>query len=61
MKCINKTHMMQLLCILCTAAVFVSGCNINTNKNTLSNPYDAYSYENSYTNKDETTINVEFT
>ena len=53
--------MMQLLCILCTAAVFVSGCNINTNKNTLSNPYDAYSYENSYTNKDETTINVEFT
>ena len=52
---------MQLLCILCTAAVFVSGCNINTNKNTLSNPYDAYSYENSYTNKDETTINVEFT
>lgn len=52
--------MTQLLCILCTAAVFVSGCNINTDKNTLSNPYDAYSYENSYTNKDETTINVEF-
>ena len=60
MKCINNAHMKQLLCIFCTAAIFVSGCNINTGKSSPSNPYDAYSYGNSYTNSIQTTVNTSF-
>ncbi len=45
MKCTNRA---RILCIVCIAAIFLSGCGIG-NK-TLSNAYDAYSYNNSYTN-----------
>ena len=44
MKCTSK-----ILCILCIATIFVTGCGAN---NSLSNAYDAYSYTNSFTNTD---------
>lgn len=37
-----------MLCMLCITAILVTGCGIE--KDTLSNKYDAYSYNNSYTN-----------
>ncbi len=48
MKCTNKSRITQLLCILCTVVVFMSGCS--QNQVTIENPYNAYSYENSFTN-----------
>lgn len=48
MKCINNAHMKQLLCILCTTAVFVSGCGTVATEPLPGNAYNAYSYENSY-------------
>lgn len=37
-----------MLCIICITAILVTGCGIG--KDTLPNEYDAYSYNNSYTN-----------
>ena len=49
MRCINKSNTKRLLCIaMCIAVVFVSGCG--TNKQQLSNAYNAYTYNNSFTN-----------
>lgn len=47
MKCINSFHLKQLLCILCTAAVFISGCGTTTEQ-LPGNAYDAYTYDKSY-------------
>lgn len=60
MRCTNNTHGKQLLCLLCTAVVFISGCGITTNKASISNPYNAYSYANFYTNKAETAAVSDF-
>ncbi len=45
MKCTNK----YLLCGLCIVAGLVTGCR---NEQTLSNAYDAYSYNQSFTNQE---------
>lgn len=58
MRCTNSTRIKQLLCIVCTAAVFVSGCGVS--EEAYQNPYDAYSYENSYTNQSEGNVEEEF-
>lgn len=58
MRCTNSTRIKQLLCIVCTAAVFVSGCGVS--QESYNNPYNAYSYENSYTNQSETYTETDF-
>lgn len=45
MRCTNRVRM---LCLLCVMATFLTGCGVD--KNAYSNEYDAYSYNNSYTN-----------
>ena len=60
MKCINNCHIKQLLCITCATAVFISGCGLNNNNAVLPNAYNAYSYQNSYTNEIETLDAKEF-
>ena len=50
MRCTSK-----LLCIICAAALLLSGCG-QTN---LDNEYDAYSYHNSYTNQD-VSVNADY-
>ena len=45
MKCTNKV---RINCLFCAATILLSGCGVG--KKTLSNAYDAYSYNNSYTN-----------
>lgn len=52
MKCINK-----LLCIVCVTAVLITGCGFQSA--TLDKEYDAYSYNNSYTNQDYT-VNADY-
>lgn len=59
MKCINNAHLKQLLCIICTAAVFVSGCGTTTEQ-LPGNAYNAYSYNNSYLTTPEETSQKEF-
>jgi len=56
-KCTNNFHIKQLLCLFCTAAIFIAGCGINDSD--FINLYDAYSYSNSYTNQ-ETPINSDY-
>ena len=53
MRCTNNAHMKQLLCVICIAAVCVSGCGAS--QLTIDNPYNAYSYEDSYINDVQTT------
>jgi len=45
-KCTNKV---RITCLFCASTILLSGCGIG--KSSLSNPYLAYSYNNSYTNK----------
>ncbi len=52
MKCTNK----RLLCLFCIVAVFFTGCGTGT---ALTNGYDAYSYNNSYTNENKS-INADY-
>ena len=58
MKCTNRTHIKQLLCIIFVAAVFISGCG--TTQITITNPYNAYSYENSYTKQNPESIKLDY-
>ena len=58
MRCTNSTRIKQLLCIVCTAAVFVSGCGVS--EEAYRNPYPAYSYESSYTNQSEGSAEEKF-
>ena len=53
MKCTNRI----LSCILCLTAILLTGCR---NKDTLLNEYNTYSYNNSYTNTDEISLNADF-
>lgn len=41
MRCTNKTFRIKLLCVLCIAALFMTGCSLN--KATIENPYSLYS------------------
>lgn len=52
MKCTSK-----LLCIICAAAVFLTGCGFN--KTALEKEYDTYSYHNSFTNQD-VSVNADY-
>lgn len=52
MKCISK-----FICILCSVMLLVTGCGLNNTS--LEKNYDAYSYHNSYTNKD-LSVNADF-
>ncbi len=52
MKCTSK-----LLCIICAAALFFTGCGLG--ETTLEKEYDAYSYHNSYTNEVES-VNADY-
>ena len=45
MRCTNKS---RFICLFCAIAILLSGCG--TANATLSNAYNAYSYNNSYTN-----------
>lgn len=52
MKCINK-----LLCIICVAVISLTGCGLGNTS--LDKEYDAYSYQNSYTNQDNS-VNADY-
>ena len=60
MKCINNAHIKQLLCTVCTAAVFISGCGTITSEQLPDNAYNAYSYADSYLAEPEETSQKEF-
>lgn len=60
MKCINNTHIKQLLCFVCTAAVFISGCGINVSEQLPEDAYNAYSYSGSYTVEEEILASKDF-
>ena len=60
MKCINKAHIKQLLCIFCTAAVFVSGCGTTISEQLPGNAYNAYSFADSYLVEQEEASQKEF-
>lgn len=49
MKCINKHYLTTLLCFLCIAALFVSGCG--TSKTVLDHPYSLYDSGSNETGK----------
>lgn len=53
MKCINNCHIKRLLCVVCTTALFISGCGITKTEELPKNAYDAYFFQNSYTNIEE--------
>ena len=40
MRCTNKNFKTKLLCILCIAAIFMTGCGFQ--KETIENPYSLY-------------------
>lgn len=46
MKCTNKKFKIKLLCVLCIAALFMSGCSFN--KATIENPYSLHSDSGNY-------------
>lgn len=48
MKCINKRNVLVLFCIFSLIVPLFTGCSFS--KNELSNEYNTYSYDNSYTN-----------